>query len=240
MKPIAIFRHLAHEGAGYFAHILIEKQIPFQLIAIDAGDTIPNDASAYSGLVFMGGNMSVNDDLPWIADELALIRDAVAKDIPVLGHCLGGQLIAKALGGTVSANPVKEIGWGEVSVSDNTVARHWLGEAQNFQAFHWHGETFSLPQGATHLLSSEHCANQGYAIGKHLGLQCHIEMTSDMIREWCEQGEEELRASLASPAVQTREMMLSLSATHLPRLHDHARILYGKWLQGVLMGEAKQ
>lgn len=232
MKPIAIFRHLAHEGAGYFAHILIEKQIPFQLIAIDAGDTIPNDASAYSGLVFMGGNMSVNDDLPWIADELALIRDAVAKDIPVLGHCLGGQLIAKALGGIVSANPVKEIGWGEVSVSDNTVARHWFGEVQTFQAFHWHGETFSLPQGATHLLSSEHCANQAYALGKHLGLQCHIEMTSDMIREWCEQGEEELRASQASVAVQTTEAIDVETVQNLPKLNRVAQTLYEQWLQG--------
>lgn len=76
----------------------------------------------------MGGPMSVNDDLPWIDPELTLIRQAVANDIPVLGHCLGGQLISKALGGVVGKNPVKEIGWGEVSVADNPVAREWFGE----------------------------------------------------------------------------------------------------------------
>ena len=122
MKPIAIFRHAAPEGPGYLAEFLDERQIPWQLIAIDAGDAVPSDINAFSGLVFMGGPMSANDELPWIAHELALIRDAVARDIPVLGHCLGGQLISKALGGTVSRNPVKEIGWGEVTVVGNEAA----------------------------------------------------------------------------------------------------------------------
>src|SRR3989338_7299219 len=178
MKPIAISRHTPTEGPGYLAEFLDERQIPWRLIAIDAGETVPHSTEAYSGLVFMGGPMSVNDDLPWIAPILALIRDAVARDIPVLGHCLGGQLISKALGGTVSRNPVKEIGWGEVTVADNDTARSWFGDIQNFQAFHLHGETFSLPQGVVHLLSSKHCANQAYSLGKHLALQCHVEMTA--------------------------------------------------------------
>ena len=122
MKPIAIFRHVAAEGPGYLAEFLDMQQIPWRLIAIDAGDAVPHSVEAYSGLVFMGGPMSVNDALPWIAPALALIRDAVAGDIPVLGHCLGGQLISKALGGTVSRNPVKEIGWGEVTVVGNEAA----------------------------------------------------------------------------------------------------------------------
>lgn len=237
LKPIAIFRHLAHEGAGYFAEVLAARNIPFQLIAIDAGDVIPASATAYSGLVFMGGNMSVNDSLPWIADELALIRDAVARDIPVLGHCLGGQLIAKALGGVVSANPLKEIGWGEVRVSDCAIAREWFGAVQNFQAFHWHGETFTLPQGATHLLSSAHCLNQAYSIGKHLGLQCHIEMTAEMIAEWCDAGAEELEASLNSPAVQSAKIIQNQTGGHLVPLQHIASLLYGKWLQGLLAAD---
>ncbi|MDH4286095.1 MAG: type 1 glutamine amidotransferase, partial [Gallionella sp.] len=159
MLPIAIFRHAAHEGPGYFTEFLDGQSIPWQLIAIDAGDAVPQTAEAYAGLVFMGGPMSVNDDLPWIPEVEALIRDAVARDIPLLGHCLGGQLISKALGGTVSRNPVKEIGWSEVAVADNDIARGWFGEIKNFPAFHWHGETFTLPQGATHLLSSAYCVN---------------------------------------------------------------------------------
>ena len=177
MKPIAIFRHSPTEGAGHFAEFLNAHAIPWQLIRIDAGETVPRNAQDYSGLVFMGGPMSVNDELPWIPFVMALIRDAVARDVPLLGHCLGGQLMSKALGGVVTKNPVKELGWGKVEVADNDVARLWFGDIRQFDSFHWHGETFSLPQGAMHLLSSAHCANQAYAIGKHLAMQCHVEMT---------------------------------------------------------------
>ena len=233
MKPIAIFRHTPTEGPGYLAEFLDEHQIPWQLIAIDAGDAVPRSASAYSGLVFMGGPMSVNDDLPWIAPVLALIREAVAGDIPVLGHCLGGQLISKALGGIVSRNPVKELGWGEVAVADNDTARGWFGEARHFNAFHWHGETFSLPQGAVHLLSSAYCANQAYAIGKHLALQCHVEMTAAMIATWCEVGAEEIAAAGASPAVQSAAAMQQQTTRNLPRMQEVAKRLYTRWITGL-------
>jgi len=116
---------------------------------------VPRDPRKFAGLVFMGGPMSVNDDLPWIIPALELVRDAVRKDVPVLGHCLGGQLMSKAFGGTVRASPVKEIGWGEVRVADNGVARTWLGDLQAFESFHWHGETFSIPPGATRILEGE-------------------------------------------------------------------------------------
>ena len=233
MKPIAIFRHAPHEGPGYLAEFLDERQITWQLIAIDAGDAAPPSAEAYSGLVFMGGPMSVNDDLPWISPVLALIRDAVARDIPVLGHCLGGQLISKALGGTVSRNPVKEIGWGEVTVADNDTARSWFGDIQNFQAFHWHGETFSLPPGAVHLLFSAHCANQAWAIGKHLALQCHVEMTAAMIASWCEVGAEEIASASASPAVQSVTEMQRQTPSELPRMQNVAERLYSFWISGL-------
>ena len=232
MKPVAIFRHTATEGPGYLAEFLDERHIHWQLIAIDAGDAVPQNVSAYSGLVFMGGPMSVNDDLPWIAKVGSLIRDASAKDVPLLGHCLGGQLISKALGGVVLRNPVKEIGWGEVRVSDNDIARGWFGNMQSFPAFHWHGETFTLPQGATHLLSSAYCANQAYAIGKHLALQCHVEMTAGMIASWCEVGREEVVAS-SSPAVQSVEEMQQQMADRLPRLNRVADRLYGHWVKGL-------
>jgi hypothetical protein len=119
VQPIAIFRHAPAEGPGHFSEFLEGGNLPWRLIAIDAGDPLPASPEAFSGLVFMGGPMSVNDDLPWIPPVLELIRQAVATDIPVLGHCLGGQLIAKALGGEVGPNPVKEIGWGEVAVLDS-------------------------------------------------------------------------------------------------------------------------
>src|SRR3954469_16207845 len=122
MKPVAIFRTARSEGPGYFATYLERRSIPSQTIAIDEGAALPRDAARFSGLCFMGGAMSVNDDLPWIPLALEMIRDAVRKDVPVIGHCLGGQLMSRAFGGAVKANAVKEIGWGTVRVSDNALA----------------------------------------------------------------------------------------------------------------------
>ena len=235
---IAIFRHTATEGPGTIADFLDERGISYQLICIDKGEAVPVTASAYSGLVFMGGSMSVNDDLPWIPQVLALIRSAVEQDVPVLGHCLGGQLMAKALGGVVTRNPVKEIGWGEVTVSDNAQARAWFGEISTFDSFHWHGETFSLPpdagaRRAVPLLSSAHCANQAFAWGKHLAMQCHVEMTGAMIKKWCEIGVDEISTSASSPAVQSIPVMQAQTAAKLPQLRTVARRLYQHWLTGL-------
>ncbi|MDO8413416.1 MAG: type 1 glutamine amidotransferase [Gallionellaceae bacterium] len=235
MKPIAIFRHFHTEGPGYFADFLDERAIPWQLIRIDVGDAVPQQVTDFAGLVFMGGPMSVNDPLPWIEPVLALIRSAVAHDIPVLGHCLGGQLMAKALGGKVGPNPVKEIGWGRATVSNNPEAHTWFGEMTAFEAFHWHGETFSVPPQAVHLLTSAYCANQAFALGKHLGLQCHVEMTEEMIQKWCRTGANEITASASSPAVQSVATIQAQSAANLPRLHAVAHQLYQHWLAGLIM-----
>src|SRR5919201_1286254 len=202
MKPVAIFRASSTEGPGYFATYLERHSIAWQLVAFDSGERVPLDARKFAGLVFMGGPMSVNDDLPWIAPALELVRDAVRKDVPVLGHCLGGQLMSKALGGKVGASPVKEIGWGEVRVTDNEVAREWLGELQAFETFQWHGEAFTIPPGATRVMEKTRCANHAFALGKHFGMQCHVEMTEELVERWLASGAEEIAASRKSPAVQ--------------------------------------
>ena len=183
IKSVIIFRFIAHEDPGYLGDFLTAQNITWHIVKVDEGEAFSASIVAYSGLVLMGGPMSVNDDLPWIAPILALIREAISHDIPVLGHCLGGQLMSKALGGVITQNAVKEIGWGEVMVSKNETAKNWFGSIETFNAFHWHGETFSLPQGATHVLASPYCQNQGWSIGKHLALQTHIEMTAEMVQK---------------------------------------------------------
>lgn len=233
MKPVAIFRHAATEGPGYLADFLGARNIPWKLIRIDMGDALPVSAEAFSGLVFMGGPMSVNDNLPWIPPVLALIREAVEKDIPVLGHCLGGQLMSKALGGIVGRNPVKEIGWGEITVKPGVAARMWFGETDRFLGFHWHGETFTLPEGATPLLSSAYCENQAFALGKHLGFQCHIEMTADMVHAWCKGGAEEVASSAVSPGVQAVPEMIDQLDTRIPALNTLAASVYEVWIRGL-------
>lgn len=234
MNPVLIFRHSPTEGPGYFTTFLDRHGIPWRLVRIDAGDAIPENLNGISGLCLMGGSMSVNDELPWIPPVLALIRQAIAADVPVIGHCLGGQLMSKALGGTVSKNPIKEIGWGDVRITDADAARPWLGEvAQPRSAFHWHGETFSVPPGATRILESAYCANQAYVLnGRHIGMQCHIEMTPELIASWCEQGAAEIAAS-DSPGVQSPEAIQVDVDARAAQLHQLADKIYSRWIQGL-------
>lgn len=235
MKPIAIFRHSPTEGPAYFATYLDQRKLPYRVIKLDAGEPVPEAVTAYAGLVFMGGPMSVNDDLPWIAPVLALIRDAVARDVPVLGHCLGGQLMAKALGAPVTRNPVKEIGWGEVKVLDQPAAKQWLGnDLSSFLSFHWHGETFAVPGGATRIMSSAACPNQGFVMGKHFGMQCHVEMTEELIRIWCHDWAAEVEALAGRVAsVQTPAEMEQGISEKVRALNAVAARIYDRWITGL-------
>ena len=232
MKPVAIFRHFRTEGPGYFATFLDRRSIPWQLVCIDEQDAVPAGIERFSGLVFMGGPMSVNDPLPWVAQSCDLIRAAVAADIPVLGHCLGGQLIAKALGGDITKAPVKEIGWGAVRVLCSDESQAWFGDLTGFETFHWHGETFSIPPGAARLLESDHCANQAYALGKVFGMQCHVEMTEEMILQWCQDGAAEIATS-DSPAVQSADAMQSDMGPRIATLNAVADRIYSRWITGL-------
>ena len=237
MKPVAIFRHSPTEGPGHFATYLDAHRIPWCLIRLDEGEPVPAGPQAYSGLCFMGGPMSVNDDLPWIAPVLELIRQAVKEDVPVIGHCLGGQLMSKALGGTVSRNPVKEIGWGDVRVEAGDAARAWLGDIGSFQSFHWHGETFTIPPGALRLGGSQYCDNQAFVLGKHLGMQCHVEITPEMINTWCRdwsnEKEGEANERVSGPSMQTPEQMQAAMEEKASDLHAVAERLYARWTAGL-------
>jgi len=233
MKPLYIFRHIEYEGPGFLGEVLSRLAIPGQLIAIDRNDAIPATVDGSSGLVFMGGPMSVNDPLPWIGQELDLIRQAHARGLPVLGHCLGGQLICKALGGTVSANPVREIGWHPVRKLSNDAAHSWLdGLPASMELFHWHGETFSVPEGAELLLESDFCARQAFAAGNTLALQCHVEMTAPMVREWASLYRRELDDP--SPAVQSGMAMTENLEQRITTLQGIAERLYRRWLKPLL------
>ncbi len=230
MNPVAIFRHARTEGAGFFSDFLDEAGIPWTLVRVDEADSVPDSALRFSGLVFMGGPMSANDDLPWILPALELVRNAVSNDIPVLGHCLGGQLMAKALGASVRKNAVREIGWGRVEVLDPD--NEWFGGLDAFDAFHWHGETFDLPDGATPLLSSRWCRNQAFSIGPHLALQCHVEMTPEMVRQWCENGASEISEHLGSSVQSSDEIQRDLDS-RISQLNRVARRIYGAWVAGL-------
>jgi GMP synthase-like glutamine amidotransferase len=233
MKPIAVFRHSPTEGAGHFETYMKGINRDIRLFAIDRGEIVPTDPTAFSGLCFMGGPMSVNDPLPWIPEVLSLIRSATQHDIPVIGHCLGGQLMTRALGGTVGANPVKEIGWHDVVATD-PLAREWFGDRPGFTSFHWHGETFTLPAGATRVLSSGACINQAWVQGKHLAMQCHVEMTDAMVKKWCVDGLAEIREAASEASVQSPEAMQQDLEQRITALHAVAETAYARWSKGLV------
>ena len=235
MNPVAIFRFSPEDGPGYFASFLDRHSIPWRLFKIDEGDDIPHDLSGFSGLVLMGGPMSVNDDLPWIPPVLDVIRAAVHQGRPCIGHCLGGQLMSKALGGSVRENAVKEIGWNPVIAEKSDVAREWLGEdlvaQSSLTTFQWHGETFTLPADAMRILTGDACANQAYVIGNSLAMQCHTEMTPAMIEEWCTDWMAENVE--ASSSVQRPEDMQRAMDKNIVALRMLADKLYSRWIAGL-------
>ena len=232
MSHILIFRHVSHEGPGYLETFLQRHDLGFTLISVDAGEAVPASLTDVSGLVFMGGPMSVNDDLPWIPQEISLIQQALDRDLPILGHCLGAQLIAKALGEAITPNDPPEIGWLPVTIVDQAAGNGWLQALPaEFEVFHWHGETFSLPTGAQRILSSSHCQNQGFSIGKTLALQPHVEMTAELVRLWIEKD----AAALHHPTVtvQTPAQMTEQLDRRIQRLQQIADGFYGHWVEGL-------
>jgi GMP synthase-like glutamine amidotransferase len=227
MKPVAIFQHDPLQAPGYLLRYLESAGIPTRRVRPAEGDDLPHDARCFSGLVILGSDSSVNDPLPWIERELRLVRDAVARDVPVLGHCFGGQLLAKALGATVQKSPWPNIGWSGLRVTP--AARPLFDSSPAVLAFNWHYETFAIPRGATRTLFGTYCLNKGFAFGKHLAFQCHLEITEDIVRGWCAAHKAEL-ASAEGPAVQTDAEILSNLPERLQRVHRTARSVYGHWI----------
>ncbi|HEX3060993.1 MAG TPA: type 1 glutamine amidotransferase [Usitatibacter sp.] len=231
-KPVAVFRFSDTEGPGHFATFLDANRIPWKLYKLDDGEAVPRSSEPFAGLAFMGGPMSANDPTPWNRPVLDLMRDAVGRKVPMIGHCLGGQMMSRALGAEVTRNPVKEIGWNPVKVDDTPAARQWFGEdLAGFITFQWHGDTFALPRGAQRILTGAYCANQAYVYDeRHLALQCHVEMTPAMIESWIASGAGEIEANRTSPAVQPVSTITGEMDARLPDLSRNAERLYRHWI----------
>ena len=234
MLPVAVFRFSPTESPGRFGDWLARHDVPWQLIAIDEGAPVPDDAASFSGIGMMGGPMSVNDKLPWVDPLCGLLRDAMGDGVPVIGHCLGGQLLAKALGAKVTRMKAPEIGWFHVDVCDRGARRDWFGGLPRFPAFQWHYDAFDLPPMASRVLTNDVTVNQGFIIDdRHVGFQCHIEMTRELVETWCRVSPEELPARSSAHWQSAADIQSDLD-TRLAALGEVADGVYARWSQGLV------
>jgi GMP synthase-like glutamine amidotransferase len=241
MLPIVIVQHEADVAPGTFELHLQARDRPYRVIRLHAGDALPESAEGLAGLCSLGGNMSVNDALPWIEPEIELMRDADRRGVPIIGHCLGGQLLARAFGAAVTRAAYAELGWGPVRIEDAAWSRDWLGEsAGDVEFFQWHADTFALPAAARRVLTGAWCANQAFIIERahttHLGMQFHIEMTPELVRLWASdpstEGEVEREVQrTGGPAVQAPAAMMADAEVRAARMARLAARLYDRWLR---------
>ena len=209
MRQVQVLQHVPFEGPGSIAAWLAAQRADVGLTRLFAGDPLPR-AERIGALIALGGPMSVNDEdaLPWLRPEKQLVRDAVARGTPVLGVCLGAQLIASALGAPVYRGAASEIGWFPVHGVPNVAPSFQL--PSETLAFHWHGETFDLPAGAVRLAGSAACENQAFQLGRNVvALQFHLETTPAAAKALVEHCGDEL---VPGPCVQSEHDLLAAPA----------------------------
>lgn len=232
MKPILILQHMADDGPAYLGRWLQEQGLPTDVRCNEAGQAFPDRLQGYRALAILGGPMSANDELPSLRQAEALVREGVATGIPVIGHCLGGQLMARALGAGVGPSIAPEIGWQDMVIEDNEVARSWFGAARAARVYHWHYEAFGLPAGAVALGRSPACTHQAFALGPHLAMQFHVEQDLAKLKRWlASAGAGYADLQRRHPAsVQAPEPMLSEAPQALGAQQALAGRLYRRWL----------
>jgi GMP synthase-like glutamine amidotransferase len=208
-KRAHFFQHVAFEGPGSTAAWVSAKGMSATTTRFYDDPRLP-EMRDVDLLVVLGGPCSVNDEaeLPWLVDEKRFIRRAIESGKPVVGVCLGAQLIASAMGARVFPNGQKEIGWFPVQMVHANEERSMLTLPESFMAFHWHGETFELPQGAVHIARSAACENQGFQLGERaIGLQFHLEATPGNVQTLVTHCRGEI---VPSPYIQREEELLSI------------------------------
>lgn len=189
MTDVLVIQNTKIEGSGQLGALLEEDG--FDIHTVHA-KTKPLPQKDFNFAVILGGPQSATDNLLFMRKEEDLIRKYVENQKPVLGICLGSQLIAQAFGAKVYPGPIKEIGfYHDLKIEDNSSAL-FSGFENPFTVFHWHSDTFDLPHGSKRLVSSDNYLNQAFQIGSAVGLQFHLEVTYNMVRLWLDKTEEKL------------------------------------------------
>lgn len=232
MKPVLVLQHLSADGPAYLARWLAARGLPFEVVDDEAGGVAPKTLAGHAALAILGGEMSANDDLPGLRRAEALVRGAVRDGVPTIGHCLGAQLMARALGARVALSPAPEIGWQPLQVLDGPAAAAWLGAPGPRTVFQWHHEAFELPPGASRLAASAACPQQAFALGPHLALQFHVEVDAEKLQRWSLDTDARWDAALRRhPAsVQDGAAMRAGAALHLAAQQALADRCYTRWI----------
>jgi len=231
MRPVLVLQNLSADGPGYLGTWLANRRLRYEVFDAEAGQAYPARIDGYGALALLGGEMSANDELPSLRQAERLILQAMDADIPVIGHCLGGQLMARALGASVVESPAPEIGWQTLQVADSPTAREWFGAGGALTVYHWHHESFELPRGAELLGSSDACPHQAFAIGRHLAVQFHVELDERKLAAWSASQEAGfLRLQRQQSTVQSGAAMRAQAALALPAQQRLADRVYRRWL----------
>jgi GMP synthase (glutamine-hydrolysing) len=228
---VLVLQHLSADGPAYLATWLRGAGISFEVRNTEAGEAYPESMDGYAALAVLGGEMSANDPLPSLRQAERLIGQAFERGAPVIGHCLGAQLMARALGVRVLDSPAPEIGWQPIEVEP--AGARWFGSAGRHVVFQWHHEAFELPPGAERLAGSAACPNQAFAIGPHLALQFHSEIDAEKLQRWSVEDSGRWQTALAAQpgSVQDGVAMRQLAATELSAHQARANKVYARWAE---------
>ncbi len=234
MRPIAVICFTLNEHPAYFTQWLNASSLPWELYRLSAGDLPPTDARKFAGIGLMGGQASANDPGIMNSPVMPLLHSALGWDVPIIGHCLGSQLLAKALGAKIAQAQTPEIGWYDVEICDEEALK-WFGQRQRFRPFQWHYEEFELPPNTRHVLT---CADQ--PLGKnqaftfndlHIGLQCHVEVDRAQLELWCRVCRH-LLPDHSDATCQSAVDILEYADEQIRALRPIADAVYTRWTQG--------
>lgn len=232
MKRVLFVQNGDTDHPGLFAEVLRDRGVALDIVHAWTGEAVPQDVRNWSGIAIGGGAMSAYDteEFPFLPREEELIRIAQNAGIPVLGMCLGAQLMASALGGKVYANREKEIGFFDVRFTPEAENDPlWRGHTETFNPVHWHGDTFTLPPGAVHLASSDLTPNQMFRYGERsYGFQFHLEIDEKVLAEMIGDDGGGLPRYGVDPDAFLREGRIAF-----PKVRPLADVIFGRWVESL-------
>lgn len=230
MPKVLVFQHTPPENLGTLADALTRREVSPHYVRAFLDEPVPRALDGFGALILLGGPMGVadRDRLPYLKDEIRLIEQALGQKKPVLGVCLGSQLLAHALGARVYQGEKKEIGWHPVRLTEEGRADPlWNGVEHSFFAYHWHGDVFDLPSGAVSLASSDQTRHQAFRYGEQAyGFLCHLEITENIVREMVREFSDDLAEQNIDGG-----WLMQQGEQHLPPLQRISATVFGHWVE---------